>query len=188
MGPIVALFNFTLRQTLGNRKIWLSLLILAAPCALMLLIRNFEPETPKARTLWEMYHVPAQFFLGMVLVPLVCLVHGTALIGAEVEAKTIVYLITRRMRRSTVLLVKFIATALVLAVLCDLGMVALHYCTLAGRDLPGIIAGSHYADWNPAGELRHYLMIIPLEVLCFLAIFNLIGLMLSFPQIVNNVF
>ena len=181
MGPIVALFNFTVRQTLLNRKIWLTLLILAVPCALMLLIRNFEPEIPKARDLWEMYHVPAQFFLGMVLVPLVCLVHGTALIGAEVEAKTIVYLITRRMRRATVLLVKFIATALVLAVLCDLGMVGLHLCALAGRDLPGLVAHSAYSDWHPAGELRYYLMIIPLEVLCFLAIFNLIGLMTARP-------
>jgi ABC-2 type transport system permease protein len=116
-----------------------------------------------------------------VLLPLVCLVHGTALIGTDVEARTIVYLITRRMRRVTVLIVKFAATALVLAVLCDLGMIGAHLCALAGRDMSSLVAHSHYADWSPASDLCCYLMIIPVGVLGFLAIFNLIGLLTARP-------
>jgi hypothetical protein len=181
MGPIVALFNFTIRQTLLSRKIWLTVLILAAPCVLLLVIRSVAPPVHNAKSLWEMYHVVAHIFLMSVLLPLVCLVHGTAMIGTDVEARTIVYLITRRMRRVTVLIVKFIATALVLAVLCDLGMIGLHLCALAGRDVSSLVAHSSYADWNPANDLCCYLMIIPVGVLGFLAVFNLIGLLTARP-------
>ncbi|MCH9002753.1 MAG: hypothetical protein IIC02_09295, partial [Planctomycetes bacterium] len=111
MRPIAALFLFTIRQTLSSRKIWLTILLLIAPSVLMLIIRNFAPPFDHVRGLWSIYHVFAQFLFIMGLVPLVCMVHGTALIGAEVEARTIVYLITRRMRRATVMLVKFFATA-----------------------------------------------------------------------------
>lgn len=181
MGPIVALFNFTIRQTLLDRKIWLSVLLLAAPCALVLVIRNVAPPIDSPKELWEMYHVLAQFFMLMVLVPLVCMVHGTALIGADVEARTIAYLITRRMRKATVLLVKFVATVLVLAVLCDLAMVGLHLCALAGRDVPSLIAHSRFADWSPTSDLCCYLLIIPVGVLSFLAVFSLIGLLTTRP-------
>ena len=136
MGPIATLFLFTIRQTLWSRKIWLSLLVLSGPSALLLLIRNLAQHSMQGvEPLWQMYHVMVQFFLVMGLIPLVCMIYGTALIGAEVESRTFVYLITRRMRRGTVLLVKFIATALVLAVLCDLALVSVHLCALAGRDL-----------------------------------------------------
>ena len=181
MRPMAALFLFTIRQTLSSRKIWLTILLLIAPSVLLLIIRNFAPPIDSARNQWEIYHVFAQFLFIMGLVPLVCMVHGTALIGAEVEARTIVYLITRRMRRATVMLVKFFATALVLAVLCDMAMVGLHYCMLAGRDMPSLLAGTSLADWNPTQELFCYLYIIPLAVLSFLAIFSFIGLMSARP-------
>jgi len=100
MGPIAALFSFAIRQTLVNRKIWLTVLMLAAPCILVLVIRSVAPPIREAKSLWEMYHVLAHVLLVWVLVPLVCMMHGTALIGAEAEAGTIVHLITRRLRRS----------------------------------------------------------------------------------------
>jgi len=181
MQPIAALFLFSVRQTLLSRKIWLTVLLLAAPCALLLLIRCFDPPQKNARELWEMYHVLAQFFLMMGLLPLVCMVHGTALIGAEVEARTFVYLITRRMRRATVLVVKFAATALVLAVLCDVAMVGVHLSALGRRDLATIIAQSNMHDWNPTGDLFCYLRVIPVAVLGFLAIFSLFGLVTARP-------
>jgi hypothetical protein len=135
--------------------------------------------------LWQKYHVLAHFFLMCVLVPLVCMVHGTALIGADVDAQTITYLITRRMRRATVLFVKFIATALVLAVLCDLAMVALHLCTFAGREMPAIVTGPTSVPWNPMSDLQSYLLIFPAAVLGFLAVFTLIGLLTTRPLAIS---
>ena len=106
MQPIIALFLFTIRQTLLSRKIWLTILMLAAPSALILIIRNFAPPSShtnpnrEAMDQWQIYHIFSQFLFIMGLVPLISMVHGTALIGAEVEAKTIAYLITRKMRRA----------------------------------------------------------------------------------------
>lgn len=185
MGPVVALFSFTIRQTLVNRKIWLTVLILAAPCALALLIRNFAPSMDRARELREMYHITAQLLLMSVLVPLVCMVHGAALIGADVDAQTITYLITRRLRRVTVLLVKFVATGLVVAALCDLAMLVLHVCGLAGRDVASLVAHSGVAGWVPASDLNHYLVIIPVAVFVYLAVFTLIGLLTARPLAVS---
>ncbi len=182
MGPIVALFKFTLFQKLVDRKIWLTLLLLAAPCVLVLLMRNFALGDPLPRERWEMYHVPVQFLLLMVVLPLVCMVHGVSLIAAEVEGQTLVYLITRRMRRATVLVVRFAATALVLAVLSDLALVALHMCNLVGLDeharqaIPGTLGG-----WNPARDLQWYLLMIPAGVVGFLAVFTLVGMATAKP-------
>ena len=182
MNPIAALFNFTIKQTLVSRKIWLTLLVLTGPCALVILIRCFADPPPQGQALWEMYHVLVQFLLIMGLVPLICLVHGTALISADVESRTIVYLTTRRMRRATVFLVKFVATALVLAVLCDLGMMALHFCVLTGQELPSSAAGaSADAVWNPRHDFTCYLWTIPTAVWGFLAIFSLIGFLTARP-------
>jgi len=179
---MAALFLFTIRQTLLSRKIWLTVLLLGAPCVLLVIIRCSVPPLRSARELWEMYHVPAQFFLTMGLIPLVCMVHGTALIGAEVEARTMVYLITRRMRRATVFVVKFAATAVVLAALCDLAMIGIHFCVLAGRDASTIIEQSvNYRTWDPSSDLFCYLWVLPLAVLAFLAIFSLFGLLTSRP-------
>jgi len=188
MRPITALFLFTIRQTLSSRKIWLTILLLVAPSVLLLILRNFAPPIDNARDQWEIYHVFSQFFFIMGLVPLVCMVHGTALIGAEVEARTIVYLITRRMRRATVMLVKFAATALVLAIACDVAMISLHYCMLAGRDIPSLLAGTSLADWNPSNALRCYLYVIPIAVLSFLAIFSLIGLVSARPLALSVIY
>ena len=182
MGPITALFKFTIRQALTDRKIWLAVLLLAAPLTLILVIRSAAPPAELEADLWEMYHVSVQFFLMLALIPLVCMVYGTALIGADVEARTIVYLTTRRMRRATILLVKFVATALVLSVMCDLAAFGVHFCTLAGRDLPALSARFPiYANWSPAGDLAGYLMVIPLGVVSFLAVFTLIGLIAPRP-------
>jgi len=185
MGPIAVLFGFTVRQLLVSRRILLTLLILMAPGALLIVIRLVEPDEPEARELWELYNVSAHIFLMSVLVPLICIVHGTALIGAEAEARTITYLITRRMRRATVLLVKFIATWLVLALLCDIAMICLHFCAVAGCDVPSIVSESSYEGWSATAALGWYLLLIPLTVLAFLAIFTLIGLLTARPLAVS---
>ena len=183
MGPIVALFVFTIRQMLLSRKICLSLLVLSGPCALLLLVRNLAPASEEhIQSLWQKYHAVVQFLLFTGLIPLVCMIYGTALVGAEVENRTFTYLITRRMRRGTVLLVRFVATALVLAVLCDLALVGAHLCVFAGRDFDLLTATDPaWATWHPGHELGHYLLSIPVAVLGFLAVFTLIGLLVARP-------
>ena len=98
---MLTLLWFTVKQTLMQRKICLTLLLLAGPTVLVLLIRHFG-STTEFQTVWERFHGPVHMLVFMVVVPLVCMLYGSALIGADMDAGTIVYLLTRRMRRARV--------------------------------------------------------------------------------------
>ena len=90
-----ALFCFTIRQFFGQRKLWLAAAMLLFPAVVVVLVRSVGGGHG-AEHRWEMYHVLVQFVLIMLLMPLVCLLYGTALVGAEIEQRTLVYLTTRR--------------------------------------------------------------------------------------------
>jgi ABC-2 type transport system permease protein len=182
IGAIAALFFFTIRQMLRDAKFWAVAAVLLLPCALILTIRYFAPPIKSVEPLWEFYHSAVQFMFLMGLLPLACMIYGTGLIGAEAESRTIGYLITRRLRRRTVLLTKFIATALVLAMLGDAALAALHALTVTGHDWPSLAAKSGaLADWNPMHDLSVYLGVTALGVVGFLAVFTLIGLLSAKP-------
>jgi ABC-type transport system involved in multi-copper enzyme maturation permease subunit len=176
---MLALLGFTVRQMLLHRKVWVTLLLLAGPCALTLLIRSVEPAED-LEDVWNSFHGPVQFMAFLIVLPLICMLCGTSLIGAEVDGRTLVYLLTRKMRRATVLLVRFAATALVLAILFDLALVAQYFCAVGGVDLPAL-ADTSDLTWKPLDDLLCYLAVGPLGVLAFLAIFSLIGLLSSRP-------
>jgi ABC-type transport system involved in multi-copper enzyme maturation permease subunit len=179
MGSLAALFWFSVRQALWQRKIWPTLLLLAAPSVVTVLVRSFE-STPDDL---EMYHAPIQFILLSLVLPLICMLFGTSLIGSDIEGRTLVYLLTRRMRRATVLLVRFLACALVLSLLFELAVLAVHACAVVGLDVTALepTSGSEGTPWDPARDLAVYVAIIPLGVVVFLAIFTCVGLLASKP-------
>ena len=180
MTAAFALLKFTAARTLFERRIWMTVLVLAGPAVLILVIRWAADLPDDKGTIWHAYHGLAQFLLVMVGLPLVCMVHGTSLISAEVESRTWVYVTSRRMRRWSVLLVRFLGTAAVLAILCDLGMLALHLCTFSGLGFTDIPDG-RFSGWDPTVDLRAYLTVIPLGVFAFLAVFTFFGLVWSKP-------
>jgi|CXWL01.1.fsa_nt_gi ABC-type transport system involved in multi-copper enzyme maturation permease subunit len=179
MNAILALFSFTLRQSLRDLKFWLVVAVLLLPCVIIGLIRYFGP-VPKVTQAWMLYHGLVQFMLLMGMIPLVSMIYGSGLIGAEVESRTICYLITRTLRRRTVLVTRFAAVFLVLTVTCYAALGALHVCVLAGQPWASSMFAS-IKDWNMARDLGVYLAIIPLAVAGFLAIFTLIGLVATKP-------
>ncbi len=174
MRPMLALFRLTVRQTLVQRQIWFGVLLLVSPAAITILIRYFG-SPPSAEAQWERYHGPAQVLLIDIGIPLLCMLNGIALIASETESRTIIYLLTRRMRRATVLLVRFVAVALVLAVLSELSMIAHHLCATVG--VPPPATGS--LAWRPNDALVGYLVVIPVAVVTFLAVFTAVGLILT---------
>jgi hypothetical protein len=51
-----------------------------------------------------------------------------------------------------------------------------------GQDLPQLVGGDlAFADWNPTGDLAFYLLLMPMAVLAFLALFSLIGVLTTRP-------
>jgi ABC-2 type transport system permease protein len=155
MRPILALFRLTAYQTLVQRKVWFALLLVLLPAGIALLVRKLAGAEVH-KDYWMFYHMPVQMILYTLTIPLLSVLYGTALVGTEVESRTIIYLLTRRMRRSTVLLVRFAAVALILTVL-----------------------GEAHSNWQPARDLACYASVLPFAVVTYLAVFTAVGLALS---------
>ncbi len=178
---MVPLFGFTIRQILTQRKLALTAAILLFPAAVVVLVRSVAGP-PHGHMPYEMYHVLTQFVLLMVLIPLICLLYGTALIGAEIEQRTLVYLITRRLHRATVLLVRFAATWLTLTLLFILSMAVLYLCLTAH---PPATTSDSPPVWPTSRDLGSYVLVAPVAAAAFLALFTAIGFVFSRPLIVS---
>ena len=181
IGAIAALFFFTIRQMVRDPKFWGVVAVSLLPCALTVTIRQVNPPNVLEQP-WMLYNGLFQFMFLMGLLPLSCMIYGTALVGADAESRTIGYLITRRLRRRTVFLTRYFATALVLAVFACATVLALHFSVVAGLDFPALSARSpDFGDWQPAHDLVVYLELTCLGVVGFLAVFGMIGLLSAKP-------
>lgn len=168
MTPALSLFTFTVRQTLWSKKVLLALLMFAGPCALVILIRTFGGP-PGADSAWTLYHMMLLHLTLGGVTPLVCMIYGPALIRGEADAGTIVYLLTRRMHRATVTLIRYLATTVSISALVLIAMVALHLLTTT--KLPPVSFSKHWTDFRPVEELRVYLAVGPAVVAAYLAVF-----------------
>jgi hypothetical protein len=193
---MIALLWFTMQQIVLQRKMILSVLLLAFPSAVLILMREFG-ELEAQEGLWNRFHEPTQYLILMIVVPLVCMLQGTTLISAEIEQRTIALLITRRLRRSTVLLVRCLGAWIVLTLLVQLGLVALYFAAFAGvelsaatypvqvvRALPDLAGQS----WHPLNDLVVYLLVTPAAVAGYLAMFTMLSLIAPRPLLASVLF
>jgi ABC-2 type transport system permease protein len=113
------------------------------------------------------------------IVPVLGVFYGTSLIADEVDDKTITYLFTRPIRRSAVLLGKYVAY-LACTVLLVLPSVMLVFFLIVPT------GGSHIADAFPA--LLGDLAMLAVGLTAYGAVFALVGTRLKRPLIVGLVF
>jgi len=166
------------------------LLLLAGPSAIALLIRRFA-YSMDIEDCWARYHSPMVYMLFMVVLPLVCTLCGSALIGSEVDGRTLVYQITRRSRRETVLLVRFAAVWLILTILAMLAVTAFHFCAVGGLDIEKLNDEGGWANaraWHPWQDLLGYVQTIPFTVAAFLGVFTLVSLVFRRPMVVSLIY
>ena len=96
-----AIADVTLRALLGRRRTILMLLLAGVPVLLGLLVRaNGDGVRDVAATL--------DGIVIRVVLPLVALVFGTAALGSELEDGTAVHILTKPVRRSTIVLAKIL--------------------------------------------------------------------------------
>lgn len=155
-----ALFGLTLRQILGGVKVWLLALFLGLPVLLAAVV------TAQGGFDLDDQEVGMGIFLYMLYPQSLCilaaLLYGSSLLAAEIEGKTLVYLFTRPVPRTVVLLWKYLAT-----------VAALVGLTLVSLTISFALAGF-------AGGLRMYLTILTTVVaalLAYTAVFCLLGLL-----------
>lgn len=110
-----ALFHLTLRQILGGMRLWLLLLFLGLPVLLLAIVLSAGgfriPEPDVALGIFYFVLYPQALCI------LASLLYGSSLLAAEIEGKTLVYLFTRRVSRTHVLVQKYLATVAVLVTL-----------------------------------------------------------------------
>jgi len=97
--------SITLRATMGRKRA----LLFAIPPVILLLVTVALTAAHPARASWPSA-VLGEFGLAVVL-PLTALIIGTSVLGAEIDDGSVVHLLATPVRRSTVILSKFLVAA-----------------------------------------------------------------------------
>ncbi|GEM_PF-2792567 len=168
IGAFLAVAGLEVRQVLHGKKVLAAALLVAGAACLGYLVRRFARD-PGPET-WPLLYLFMMTFLFLhTLAILIPLLLSTSLIREETDEGTLVYLFTRPLQRSLVLLAKFVASLLISLLLIVAGMSLFHL----GFTLPGRPEGVAY-DW--AGALGGFLRAGVLGVLAYSAVFTFVGL------------
>lgn len=112
--PVVAV---TLRGLLDRRRFWLMVALTAVPVLVVLAATVFADATIDERRFDELF--------VRVVLPLVALVFGTGALGSEIDEGTIVYLLSKPMRRWRIVLAKgLVAASLTVALIVPATLLA----------------------------------------------------------------
>jgi len=128
------LFRTHFRRLFFSKRTAFCALIALAPTGLSCVVLGFDEGPPPL----DVIVFPTWMLMFQIVVPLTSLIMGSAVISEEIDDRTITYLFTRPFPRAALLLGRWLATALVLAVVLGVGAV-LHTVTvelLADIDVP----------------------------------------------------
>jgi ABC-2 type transport system permease protein len=103
-GRVIA--SITLRATMGRKRVFL----FALPPLILVLVTLLLKVTHPANPDWPS-HVLGDFGFSVVL-PLTALIIGTSVLGAEIDDGSVIHLLATPVRRSTVIVSKFVVAAL----------------------------------------------------------------------------
>jgi len=146
--PIVAL---TLRALLDRKRTWLMVALAAMPVALVLLATSVGDARIEGEDLDVM--------IVSIVLPLVALVFGTSALGPELEEGTIVYLLTKPVRRLRIVLDKsVVAAALTAALVVPSTLLTGAVAEAGGNELMGV-AGA-FAVATVAGGAAYVVLFI----------------------------
>lgn len=167
-------FRAQLRALVVSKRALISFLLALGPVAAAVLVRYVSEA--------EGEPVPA-FEVGWMLMvqstmPLLALILGSAVVAEEIEDRTLSYLFTRPVPRSSVLLGRWLATAFVTEIL--LGLSAAAMFAILGR---GAAPDAEMA--LPAGMAAAMLRTVLIGGLVYSALFSAAGAFLKHPMIVG---
>jgi len=152
------IFALTLREFASQRRSLLILLLAFVPVGLALIYRLGDGDDPQDFT--------ANFLLDGVVIarilPLTCLILGTAAIGSDIEDGTIVYLLTKPIPRAAIVMAKFAAASLMSVALIVPAVLIAGRLALDGVPGEGAVVG--FALAATAGSLAYTAAFILLSI------------------------
>ena len=177
-------FDLSLDGMVWSRRSLMMALLLGLPLVFALLYRGIVmsglPSHLHTIGGWDLYGLLVAFYYVRNVLPLVALFYATSLIADEVEGRTITYLLTRPLKRGSILVGKFgayLATTLTLT----LPPLLLTFFVLAGD---GGVRG--LAARVP--DLLRDMGVSALTLLAYGALFTLMGVLLRRPVIPGLLF
>jgi ABC-type transport system involved in multi-copper enzyme maturation permease subunit len=185
MGSVLRVFDLSFGQMLWSRRSALLALATLGPFGLAVLIRAIagltslglpggsavDGATIFGTMIWLLY---VRF-----LVPMLGVFYGTSLIADEVDDKTITYLFTRPIRRSSIVLGKYVAYLACALLLVLPSVVLVYFITVP-------IGGSPLGAEFPA--LLRDLGMLAIALMGYGAVFALVGTRLKRPLVAGLVF
>jgi len=164
LSALATVLGITASRLLRGRRLWLFLLLFAAPAALVLTIRRYDNLYDAANT----EHVAVFVLFFQAVIPLSALLFAASLIQDDVEEQTLTYFLIRPIPRWMIYAVKALGGALVTSVLASafavLAMASARWGE-PGHDINWLIQRAGYV----AG-------LVSLAVLVYVAIFGCLGL------------
>lgn len=179
--------RLTARQLVAQKRTLLVLLLAAGP---LLLAVIYQFTAPKDHTDWTPQEFTATALYGVLVVglllPLCSLIFGTAALGSEIEDGTAVYLLSKPIPRSTILLSKlfvaWVATAaIVVTTTVVVGMIALW-----GFSTDGIVLG--FAVGVALGALVYTAVFLLLSLLTGRALMIGLGYVFIWESLITGLF
>jgi ABC-2 type transport system permease protein len=164
------LFRTALRDLLRPGKLIAGAILIALPLLIGSVIKwKADPETYDAANQYGRWIV---FYVFTFVLTILSVIFSSGIVAQEVEQKTIVYLLTRPLPRWRILLMKFLAVILVTTVVCSFATLSAALVTYGPTKL----------GTSPLG---HDILILPVGVTVYCAIFLLMGTLLNRPLILG---
>lgn len=174
-------FDVSLDAMLWSRRSLVMALLLGLPVILGIVYRIvLAAHRPTGVGSFDLYGIVVAIYYVRNVLPLVALFYATSLIADEVEGKTLTYLLTRPIRRSSILAGKFLAyLATTLTLVLPSALLSFFLLATAPGGT-GIRAG--------AGDLFRDLGVMALTLLVYGALFTFLGVLLRRPLIPGLLF
>lgn len=156
----LTLARLAVRQFLGSRRALWALVLAAIPVLLALLLRS-EAGSDTRESLDDFAGM-FQVLIVAVLLPIMALVIGTSVFGAEVDDGTITYVLGKPVPRWRIVLTRIVVAALLTAAVLVPSTLAASLIALRGVDAPGVAMAFTVAV--AAGSLLYCALFVALSL------------------------
>lgn len=132
---IKTIFSFFLKTGLRARRSKLFFLLSLIPAVIFIIVRLVLLLNPGTRSISASYftEIGGPFYF-ILLIPLLALFYGSSVLNDEVDNKTLIYLTTSPVSKSSILIGKFLAHSLIAAIIVTAGQL-FSYVTSSGTQL-----------------------------------------------------
>jgi ABC-2 type transport system permease protein len=174
-------FDLTLEGMVWSRRSFMMAVLLGLPVVFGLVYRfALVAHIPAKLTGFDLYGVIVAVYYVRNVLPLAALFYATSLIADEVEGKTLTYLLTRPLRRESILAGKFAAYVVTTLVLTLPATVITFFLLVTARGFAGTGAA--------APDLFRDMGAISITLVSYGALFTLLGVLLRRPVIPGLLF